>query len=246
MGPYGERGTIGLIVPPRTNETLLYEMMQVVPHGVSWCLSSLGLREHDLQEYERALGEVELCTEELVARGANAVAFVGIPLSTAQGSRYHEELGQRIQGVAGPSVPAITDLAACISALRALNAERLTVISNYQYTVLRRLEEALQEVGLEVVNAKGIHLTLAEQITAATFDTAFEMATEACDERLDTDAILLACPQWPVVRNIERIERATGRAVVTQLQAIAWWALGRLGIEASLPAGGRLLSMPAT
>ncbi len=33
MGVYGWRGTIGLISPPRTNETAIYEAMQVAPEG---------------------------------------------------------------------------------------------------------------------------------------------------------------------------------------------------------------------
>jgi maleate isomerase len=240
VGPYGEQGTIGLIVPPRTNETLLYEMMQVVPDGVSWCLSCLGLGEHDADEYERALAAVELCTEELVARGVGAVAFAGLPLSTARGPRYHLQLEERIQAAAGGSVPATTDLTVCIAALRTLGVGRVAVISNYQEAVLARLVVALETAGLEVVNAKGIHLTLAEQITAATFDSAFDLAVEACGEAPEADGLLLACPQWPLVGNIRRIETVTGRPVVSQLQAIAWWALDRLGIDGAVPGGGRL------
>jgi maleate isomerase len=242
MGPYGRLGTIGLIVPPRTNETLLYEMMRVVPDGVSWCVSTLGLREHDLHEYATALAAVERCTEELVERGAGAIAFAGIPLSTSQGTRYHEQLAARIADASGHAVPVTTDLAACLAALAAFGAGRVTVISNYQNDVLQRLVGALEESGLAVATTRGIHLTLAEQITGATFDTAFELATEAFREDQTTDAILLACPQWPLVGNIERIEAATSRPVVTQLQAIAWWALHALDLDPTVPACGRLLA----
>lgn len=246
MGPYGWLGTIGLIVPPRTNETLLYEMMQVAPEGVSWCLSSLGLREHDLQEYAKALTAVERCTEELIARGASAIAFAGIPLSTAQGPGYHVELEQRIREAASSSVPVTTDLSACLGAFRELGVRRVTVISNYQEDVLRRLEAALAHAGVDIVGSKGIELTLAEQITAATFDTAYDLALEAFGERPDTDALFLSCPQWPLIRNIERIEAATGRPVVTQLQAIVWWARRALGLDSPVAVGGRLLTSQGT
>ena len=72
MAAYGSRATIGLIVPPRTNETVLYEMMKVVPEGVSWCVSALGLVEQELPEYVRALDMTEVCSRELVARGVDA------------------------------------------------------------------------------------------------------------------------------------------------------------------------------
>lgn len=242
MGPYGWRATIGLIVPPRTNETLLYEMTQVVPEGVSWCVSSLGMREQRPDEYLRALKAIPLCTQELVARGVSAISYAGFPLITAQGPRYHEEMAKGMRRIAG-DIPVITDLAACLAAFDALGMRRVTVISNYQQAMVERLVRALEAYGVEVVHAAGIHLSLAEQLTAATFDSAYEMATAAFAAQPNTDGFLLACPQWPVVRAINRLEATTDRPVVTQLQAIAWWVLGTLGVEAPLPAiGGRLFA----
>jgi maleate isomerase len=242
MGPYGRRATLGLIIPPRTNETLLYEMMQVVPDGVSWCLSTLGLREHDLADYARALEAVELCTQELIAREVSTVAFAGVPLTTAQGPTYHEELAARIRAAAGQDIPVTTDVAACTAALRHLGVRRVTVIAAYQEAMMQRLVRTLEVAGFAVASAKGIHLSLAEQISQPTFDSAFEMATRAFAKQPETDGFFLSCPQWPVVRNIARIEGATGRPVVTQLQAIGWWALHALGIPTPVPGYGRLLA----
>jgi maleate isomerase len=244
MGPYGSRATIGLIVPPRTNETVLYEMMQVVPEGVSWCVSTLGLREQQPEEYARALANVPLCTQELVARRVSAIAYCGFPPVTAQGPRYHEELAERMRQLAG-NIPVTTDLAACLAAMHELGIRRVTVISNYQQVMIERLARALDLAGVHVAHAKGIHLTLAEQLTNATFDTAYDLAAEAFAEQPDTDGFLMACPQWPINRNITRIEAATNKPVVGQLQAIAWWALRELGIDNPLPIGGRLFARAA-
>jgi maleate isomerase len=244
MGPYGRRATIGLIVPPRTNETVLYEMMQVVPEGVSWCVSTLGLREHQPEEYARALENVPLCTQELVARRVSAIAYSGFPPVTAQGPRFHEELADRMRQVAG-SIPVTTDLAACMAAMHELGIRRVTIISNYQQVMIERLARALDLAGIQVAHAKGIHLSLAEQITNATFDTAYDLAAEAFAEQPNTDGFLMACPQWPINRNINRIEAATDKPVVGQLQAIAWWALRSLGIHDPLPIGGQLFARHA-
>jgi maleate cis-trans isomerase len=243
MGAYGSLATVGLIIPPRTNETILYEMMRVLPDGVSWCVSSLGLREHELAEYDRALDAVELCVEELVARNVDAIAMSGIPVITSRGPTYHLDVVTRMAAAARKPLPITTDLAACLAALRVLQVQRVTVISNYQQAVLERLVGALEHDGLTVACAKGIHLSLAEQITTATFDTAFDMAEQAFAEQPATDGFLLSCPQWPVIGNIERIEAATGLPVVTQLQAIAWWAMAALRIGRAMPGRGRLLAV---
>ncbi|PZC46947.1 MAG: Maleate cis-trans isomerase [Chloroflexi bacterium] len=244
MGIYGPLGTIGLISPPRTNETAMYEAMQVVPEGVSWCLSVLGMADHSAEEYKKALAMVETCVKELVERKASAIAFGGIPVITSQGPEYYLQLAEDMSRYAGGAVPVTTDIAAVMAALRELGMQRITIISNYQDAILRRAIGAFETAGFEVVASKGLHLSLAQQLSEGTFDQPFEMAMEAFNEHPDTDGIFFSCPQWPVVRNIDRIEQATGKPVVTQFQAISWWAMNQLGIQRPVPGFGRLLAQP--
>ena len=244
MGVYGWRGTIGLISPPRTNETAIYEAMQVAPEGVSWCLSCLGLAEHNDEEYKKALATVEICVKELVERKVHAIALGGIPVITSQGPSYHLQLAEDMSRYAGGAVPVTTDIAAIMAAFEALDMRRITIISNYQDAILQRARNAFETAGFEVVASKGIHLTLAQQLSEGSFDQPFEMAMEAFGEHPDTDGIFFSCPQWPVVRNIDRIEKATGKPVVTQFQAISWWAMNELDIQTPVPGFGRLLAQP--
>lgn len=244
MGIYGPLGTIGLISPPRTNETAIYEAMQVVPEGVSWCLSVLGMAEHNAEEYKKALAMVETCVKELVERGASVIALGGIPVITSPGPEYYLQVAEDMSRYAGGAVPVTTDMAAVFAAFKELGMHRVTIISNYQDVILQRTINAFETAGFDVVASKGIHLTLAQQLRQGNFEQPFDMATEAFNEHPETDGIFFSCPQWPVVRNIDRIEKATGLPVVTQFQAISWWAMNQLGIQRSVPGFGRLLAQP--
>lgn len=242
MAAYGYRATIGLIVPPRTNETLLYEMMKVVPEGVSWCVSTLCLVEQEPAAYRKALEMTEVCAAELVARGVHALTYAGLPPINAQGPRYHETMTDRMRTMAPPSLPIITDLGAMLEAMKLLEMRRVTVVSNYKQEMLHRLVAALYAYDVEVVSSKGIHLSLAQQMTNSSFDTAYDLAMESYQDNPHTDGFFLACPQWPLIGNIDRIENETGLPAITQLQALSWWTLRELGIQSTVKNAGKLLS----
>lgn len=242
MAAYGYRATIGLIVPPRTNETVLYEMMKVVPEGVSWCVSTLCLVEQELEAYRKALDMTEVCAAELVARGVQALTYAGLPPINAQGPRYHEKMTDRMRSVAPPSMPVTTDLGAMLQAMELLGMRRVTVISNYKQEMLDRLVAALNAYDVDVVSSRGIHLSLAQQMTDSSFDTAYDLAMESYKNNPHTDGFFFACPQWPLIGNIDRIESETGLPAITQLQVLSWWVLRELGIPGKVANAGKLLS----
>ena len=129
-----------------------------------------------------------------------------------------------------------------LEAMELLKMRRVTVISNYKQEMLDRLIAALNAYDVEVVSSKGIHLSLAQQMTEASFNTAYDMAIDAYKNNPHTDGFFFACPQWPLVGNIDRIERETGLPAITQLQVLSWWVLKELGIPSTVANAGRLLS----
>lgn len=242
---YRSKGSIGYIVPPRCNETVLEEAFRIRPEGLTWCFATLGLSELQRRDFDEALRAVEVAARELAQRKVSVVAYSGIPLTTAQGSRYHQELKARIQAQVG-SIPAETDSNLVMQALQALGIRRVSVVTPYQRPILENLIRVLEHHDFEVVSAKGRELALAELISELDGDSAYEAALESYREQPGTDGFFLSCPQWPVVANIGRLERATGKPVVTQLQAILWWTLATLGLPDRVSGYGRLLAeMPA-
>jgi len=75
------------------------------------------------------------------------------------------------------------------------------------------------------------------EIAKQRFNTSYLLAKEAFLETKDrVDAIFIACPRWPTVRNIGPLEKDLGVPVVTSAQAGARKALTLIGIKEA-PAG---------
>jgi maleate cis-trans isomerase len=237
---YRSKGSIGYIVPPRCNETVIEEALRIRPAGVTWCFASLGLSELERGDFQVALRAVETAAQELAQRRVSAVAYSGIPLTTAQGPRYHEELQRRIQAAVG-DIPVETDSSLVVRALRTLGVRRVSLITPYHTAIVDALTAMMRGQGFEVADARGMELRLAQLITDTDGEMAYRMACDSAAAQPEIDGFYLSCPQWPIVDSIERIEQATGRPVVTQLQAIVWWAAGVLGLPEPVPGFGRLL-----
>ena len=59
--------------------------------------------------------------------------------------------------------------------------------------------------------------------------------------RADADAIVLSCTNWQTMEVIERLEKETGKPVITTTQATVWAALRAVGYTAPVNGYGRLL-----
>lgn len=241
MAMYRAKGSIGYIVPPRTNETVIEEALRIRPEGLTWCFASLGLPEFGKRNFDEALQAIESAVDDLAQRKVSVVAYSGVPLTVAQGPHYHTDLKRRIQGQLGPRIPAETDSDLVMSALRVLGVHRVSVITPYRKESVENLRVLLDHHGFNVVSTRGREVTLAQLVADLNDDDAYEAALDSFREQPDTDGFYLSCPQWPVVANIKRIEDATGKPVVTQLQAILWWTLHTLGLPDRVTGYGRLL-----
>jgi maleate isomerase len=246
MQQYRSKGAIGFIVPPRCNETVLEEAFRVRPPGLTWCFASLGLSEFGQQNFDAALALTEAAAKDLAVRKVSVVVLAGLPLQTARGPKYYRELEARLQATVGDAIPVATDGRLVIEALQAVGAKRVSVVTPYQKPYLDNLGHMLEAHDLEVVSAVGEELSLAELISDLHFDSAYEKTMQSLREQPDTDAIYISCPQWPIVDSIARIERETGKPVVTQLTSILWWTLATLRLDERVGGFGRLLEeMPS-
>lgn len=237
---YRKLGSIGWIVPPRCNETVIEEVVRVRPPGLAWCFASLAMDRFGRSNFDDALDAVRMVAGQLEERGVDLIVYTGMPLTASRGAGFHTDLAAEIGRSLNKPLPVTTDTAIVLHALDKLDARRLSIITPYKDDTVQQVREVFAGAGQEVVDAVGCGWSLAEFITEPDDDTSYEVALRSFEQHPDTDAFYLSCPQWPVVGNIARIEQATGKPVVTQAQAIVWWALGQLGVTADITGFGRL------
>jgi maleate cis-trans isomerase len=242
MGAYGYKATIGFIGPPRTNETVLAEAFRLVQPGVTWAWSTMGLSEFGQKEFDHALSLAHLCAKELASREVSIIVMAGIPLMTSKGAPYHERLARELADAIGPRVPVTTDIACVIAALRALKMERIALSSIYQRYIQDNVIRYLEHYGIRTLGDETLAYALAECMTGPTMNTAYEASRKALDKASDADGLFIACPQWPVIDHIERLEKESGKPVVTHLTAIMWGALAQIGVRVPFGGYGEMLS----
>lgn len=232
---YRSLGSIGYILPPRCNETVIEEALAIRPPGLAWCFASLGMPDFGERHFTDSLDLVEEAAAQLIEREVDVIVYSGIPLTASQSAGFHEEIEGRLERRFGSKVPIATDSSLVLQAIEALGMSKVTLVTPYRARTVERVAEMLDAAGLHVVDAVGQELSLAQLLTSLDDDSAYDSALASFGRVSGTDGFFLSCPQWPTVRNIERIEKATGLPVVTQLQAILWWALGVIGTGETPP-----------
>jgi len=242
MGAYGWKATIGCIVPPRTNETVIQEAFRLAPEGVSWCWSVLGLPEFGQYQFDEALDRAAVAARELADRDVDIIVFMGIPLQTSKGPGYHERLEQELAAATGDKKPVTTDIHCALGALRALASDQIVISSIYQRYIQDNLIRYLLHYGVRTLADEGLSYALADCMTKPTMETAYEAAMSAYRKAPEAEAMFISCPQWPVVGNVERLERETGKPVVAQLAAVLWGCLSQVGVREPASGYGQLLS----
>jgi maleate isomerase len=244
---YRSKGSIGYILPPRCNETVIEEALAIRPPGLAWCFASLAMADFGRDHFARALDAVEDAATQLVDRGVDVIVYSGVPLTAGQGATFHEQLEERLRAQIA-TVPVVTDSQLIVQALGALGVGRLSVVTPYRAETVLRVRALFESHGFEVVDATGIELSLAQLLTDVDDDSAFLAACASFEAHPETEAFYLSCPQWPVVRAIERLEARTGKPVVTQLQAVLWWTMQVLELSDDVPAMplGRLMETRLT
>lgn len=241
MGVYGSKATIGIILPPRTNETVIQEAFRLAPEGVSWCWSVMGLPEFGQTEFNEALSRASQAARELANRNVDIILSTGIPLVSSKGPGYHESLEQELASAIDHKIPVTTDIHCVISAIKALEVDEVVITSIYQRYIQDNLIRYLDHYGIRTLADECLNYALADCITLPTMETSYEAASKASRKAPEAKGIFISCPQWPVIGNISRLERDTGKKVVAQLAACLWGCLSQIGIKEKISGYGQLL-----
>ncbi|NNH28556.1 ectoine utilization protein EutA [Rhizobium sp. SEMIA 4085] len=143
---------------------------------------------------------------------------------------------------AKPGVPVVTPTAAAVDALRAFGAKRISVLTPYTVETSRPMADYFAELGFEI-----------DRFTCLGFTDDREMARIAPDEiaalALDatapaSDALFISCTALRAAQVAGRIERKSGKPVVSSNLATAWACLRLCGEDQAWPQVARLMTMP--
>lgn len=135
-------------------------------------------------------------------------------------------------------IPAVTTIDAVLNALRLMGIRRPALVTPYVAEVVKAEIAFLADHGVEVVRTAGrpCETPVAQgNITPEEWvDTVAALATD------DIDGVLISCAGVQIASVIAQLEELTGLPVVTSNQALLWWVLRTLRIDAEIGGYGRL------
>ncbi|MHB1160303.1 MAG: maleate cis-trans isomerase family protein [Chloroflexota bacterium] len=241
--PYGRRAMLGLInVGP--NPTPLPDFYRMIPPGV--CVNETKIHEEprvvldvvgklggELAEAARLIGELK----------PDLVAFTCTAGSMVVGPGYDKHECEVMSEAAG-GVPATTTTTACLNAFRFLGAKKLAVGGPYIDEVNQRFKYVLDNSGFEVLAIKGLQIVGMKELASTLPTEAYRIGLEAIQAAPEADAIFIPCTTFRAIDIIDRLEKETGKPVITANQASLWECLRLVGIDDPVNGFGMLLRRP--
>ena len=143
-----------------------------------------------------------------------------------------------VQGKPSAAKSAHTPVSSALAAFTALGARRVSVITPYPVDVTEMVAQYLRSLGVEIAALTCLGLPIDAQNGKVSADQVVELATSV--DHKDADTIFLSCTALRGAEAAERIERVTGKHVVTSNQALLWHGLRQAGCDLKFEGFGKL------
>jgi maleate isomerase len=141
-----------------------------------------------------------------------------------------------------PGVPVVTPPAAAMRGLRALGAQRISVLTPYTVETSRPMAAYFAAHGFDIASFTCLGFDDDREMARIGLDALVDCARDAMAD--EAEALFISCTALRAALVAARIEDAIGRPVVTSNQATAWNCLRLCGDETARPEFGRLMALP--
>ena len=143
---------------------------------------------------------------------------------------------------AKPAARVVTPTAAGVRGLKALGAERISILTPYTVATSRPMADYFNGLGFAIDRFTCLGLTDDREMARIPADEIVAFAREAIAPQ--SDALFISCTAVRAAGVAADIEATIGKPVVTSNLATAWMCLRLCGDTASRPALGRLMTLP--
>ena len=239
----GWRCKIG-VVTPATNTIVEPEFHMMAPHGVTnhtarFLIPNMALNSNE--DFEQLVVEIKATLDDavdgLTPAGVDHI-IIGISAESFwDGSGGADILQQRLEAKAGCAMT--LGSAAARTALEAVGAKRLGVVTPYWPVADERVRHYFGECGFDIVALKGLKanspVNIAEQ-SEQTLRCAIEEVNSP-----EVDAIIQVGTNLGMAQLAGEAERWLEKPVIAINTALYWHALRQNGINDKIPGWGRLL-----
>lgn len=241
--PPGWRANIGFIMPLAI-PGCLYEYEIIFPEGVSIIYVPLSL-QMTTPEGVSALSQEAIAVAPKL-RLADVIIYNCFSGAALMGSAHDREVISAIESTTGKKTTSMAT--ACVEALRALGATKITIVSPY----IRELVEAEIDYFVD----QGFYIAYEESLNISTpldifrrspsqnYDFAVSVHNSAQIKQINSDVLFIACGAMQFIEFIDDLEKVTGLPVLSSTIASAWMCLKLADIHEPIKGYGKLLAQP--
>lgn len=215
---------IGLLLPS-SSSVQERDIGRALPEDITLHVARLRLHNVDPESTLRIVQEIETESQKLADVDVDVIIFPATAPSSRNGPGYDRELIKRITAASGK--PATTAATALLEALHALSVEHIVLGAPWSASINQNVAAFLEANGVKVLAQEALGLIRNLEIGLLDPQTAFDVGRRV--NRLQADAVMLACGNWSTFRIIDQLERDLGKPVLTTNQVSLWHALKMMG-----------------
>lgn len=230
---------LGLVVL-QSDETIEMDMRRLLPRDVELMVSRVPSGT-TLDTGMIAAMEGKLTAAAALFPEAVQLAAAGYGCTSASAQIGSARVAELLR--AGVSTAHVTEpVSALIAASRALDVQRLGLISPYVANVSDRMRVVLNAAGIAVPLFDSFEEPVEANVVRISED-ALRDAAIGMGRQEGCDAVFLSCTNLRTLGVIEEIEDAIGKPVLASNQVLAWHLLRLADVAARIDAPGRLFRL---
>ncbi len=241
---------LGQIVPS-SNTTMETEIPalfrareEIFPERFTFHSSRMRMKRVTAEELEAMDRDSDRCALELSDARVDALAYACLVAIMNMGPGYHRRAETRLHARTvenGAPAPVVTSAGALTEGLRALGARRVSLICPYMKPLAQIVVDYIEAEGVEVHDHLALEIADNLEVGRQNPENLLEILRRVDCRGVDV-LVISACVQMPSLPVIDRAERQTGIPVVSAAVCTAHQMMKQLGLAASVPQAGALLS----
>lgn len=235
---------VGLIVPSSnvTIETEVPRMLggEVAEGRLTFHSSRAVLHQVDPESLDRMVAASDRCAAELSDARVDVLVYACLVAVMARGAGAHEQIEQRLAGVArdsGCDAPIVSSAGALVRTLERMGARRAAIITPYAPALTELVAAYIESCGCEV--ASSVSLGVTDNVEVGRLDP-LRLTEHARRLQLDGVDVVIAsaCVQMPSLAALGVLEEQLGLPVISAASATAAEIAAALGLGAGLAVPG--------
>lgn len=240
---FGDRARLGLIVL-ETDQTVEAEAQTIINglDGVTIYHSRIAMEPDVTHE---TLTAMKARLPEAAGLLPNAFGFdaIGYGCTSAATLIGSDGVANCIESV-HPGVPSTEPITAATTAMHALGAARVAIVTPYTAEVTAPVAERFAAAGLDVTGL-GSFAEPSDLVVARIAPASIAAGVRTIAQQADCDAVFVSCTSLRVLDIAPDLEAELGVPVVSSNMALVWHLLRLAGVDDDLSGFGRLFGVRA-